>query len=69
MSKDYLGIIEDIDGNENLVSLYGAKEVEEFVTLLEEDTSYKLTGIQAVTRLMSLHDLKNIINGKGYPGI
>lgn len=71
MSKNYLAVVEDIDGKEHLVALYGSKEVEECVKLLEkEDSSYKLVGIQGVNMFLSLLDLKQILNSEGkYPSI
>ena len=61
MPNNYLAVLQDIDGKENLVALYGAKEVEELITLIEKDTTYSLISIQQINRFLSLHDFKNII--------
>ena len=65
MSKNYLGVIEDVDGHEHLVALSGYKEVEECTRLLEKSETYKLIGIQGVNMFLSLLDLKQILNSEG----
>ena len=63
MPNQYLAVLEDVDGQEVLVSLFSNEEVAECLDLVE-DSTYTLVGVQGINMFLSLHDLRKIIKNE-----